>query len=564
MAKVYPNIEPNVENWPIYQQSKNRSQFISELNDFTFEKITSEHSDLERVLTLTIYFENQRVKNNPWKVDPADDKKYWRNASSDLKKALLSDNPQERMQILLKKIIHRYNEEIVGGFQLKTYHFATRNLIRFYRRIYNKFSDKGFLRPWGDAELLYSRMHLHGPVEQIRELAKKGTVLVLPTHNSNLDSVMVGFYTSMFLGLPPFAFGAGLNLLDYEIVAYFINRLGAYRVDRRKKSPVYLECLKAMNCLSIYKGVNNIFFPGGTRIRSGEIENKVKLGLLGSVIQAQRMKLQDKEGQKIFIVPAVFSYSFVLEANSLVEQHLAIRGRERYLKSKRKISSFKKNWKFIRTLFSKKSEITLSFGPPLDVLGNKVDAQGDSLDERGRQIDIKKYFISPETGGIERNDQREKIYTRKLGEKVTESFYQNHVVLLENFVCFVIFEVLLRKFKASDFYSFIVSPPQDVYLKIEELIPNLESCRQVLLKYEQDKKLILTEKFSWDIRDIIDHAVKNVGIYHVQRVIYIERDYIRTDNLKLLYYYHNKLRNYGMESEIDWQITKQLIGEPIS
>jgi len=73
-----------------------------------------------------------------------------------------------------------------------------------------------------------------------------------------------------------------VNLYDVEILAYYMNRLGAYRVDRRKKNPIYLETLKSMASLSLLEGLNHIFFPGGTRSRSGAIEENLKLGLLNS------------------------------------------------------------------------------------------------------------------------------------------------------------------------------------------------------------------------------------------------------------------------------------------
>ena len=63
------------------------------------------------------------------------------------------------------------------------------------------------------------------------------TVIIVPTHFSNLDSILIGYAIDGIMGLPAFHYGAGLNLYDLELVAYFINRLGAYKVDRRKKKP---------------------------------------------------------------------------------------------------------------------------------------------------------------------------------------------------------------------------------------------------------------------------------------------------------------------------------------
>src|SRR5690625_7368921 len=103
---------------------------------------------------------------------------------------------------------------------------------------------------------------------------------MLPTHVSNVDSSLIDYVIETKVGIPAFAYGAGLNLYNFGPAAYFMNRLGAYRVDRRKKNPIYLETLKAMSTLSIKSGVNNLFFPGGTRSRSGHSESRLKLGRL--------------------------------------------------------------------------------------------------------------------------------------------------------------------------------------------------------------------------------------------------------------------------------------------
>ncbi|MFM8486585.1 MAG: 1-acyl-sn-glycerol-3-phosphate acyltransferase, partial [Bacteroidota bacterium] len=116
---------------------------------------------------------------------------------------------------------------------------------------------------------LYERLNIVGDVGTVAELFKHGTVVVVPTHSSNLDSILVGYAMDQIMGFPSFSYGAGLNLYNFGPAAYYMNRLGAYRVDRRKKNEIYLETLKTMSRLSIQRGVNSLFFPGGTRSRSG-------------------------------------------------------------------------------------------------------------------------------------------------------------------------------------------------------------------------------------------------------------------------------------------------------
>ena len=154
---------------------------------------------------------------------------------------------------------------------------------------------------------------------------------MVPTHFSNLDSILIG-WVIQFLGLPPFIYGAGLNLFNIKIIAYFINSLGAYKVDRRKKNPIYLETLRTYSTEALRKGCHSLFFPGGTRSRSGKIEKALKLGLLSTTIEAQRINYEQngEKGGKIFIVPVVLNYHFTLEAPVLINDYLRAKGQERY------------------------------------------------------------------------------------------------------------------------------------------------------------------------------------------------------------------------------------------
>ena len=146
--------------------------------------------------------------------------------------------------------------------------------------------------------------------------------------------------------------------------------------------------------MTILRGVNTLFFPGGTRSRSGQLESKLKMGLLGSVIDAQCQHYQEGRDTKIYVVPMVINYHFVLEAKSLIQQHLSITGKEFYISEKNPFGGYFGFLRFFFRLFRVSSEIVLSFGQPIDVLGNFVDAEGNSLDQFGDPVEIKEYFIS--------------------------------------------------------------------------------------------------------------------------------------------------------------------------
>jgi glycerol-3-phosphate O-acyltransferase len=192
--------------------------------------------------------------------------------------------------------------------------------------------------------------------------------------------------------------------------------------------------------LAIQKGAHSIFFPGGTRSRSGALESHLKLGLLGTAIEAQRnlymQATPDEVVRKIFVVPVTLNYHFVLEAPDLVDEYLTSKGADRYLPEQDKYGSWQL-LQFLFKFFTKGSNISVSIGRGLDVMGNNVDDDGNSLDSQGRVIDTRDYFIS--SGEITIDKQRDDEYTRMLSRRIVSEYHRINRVFASHLVAFVAF-----------------------------------------------------------------------------------------------------------------------------
>jgi glycerol-3-phosphate O-acyltransferase len=553
LANFYEHIIPDISNWPIYKISKDRENFVSRLNDFTYERILSLHEgNLSQLIEKTIYLEKLRSKNTPWKVDPADEVSYWRGLDNEFRVILEKDDNEKEIHTLLKRIINRYSEEITGSFSIKTFKFIRKFLTSFFKRLLNTAAGRNHRRIWGNKHQLRDRIQVTGFVEEFRHLFSKGTVVVVPTHFSNLDSIMIGYSMDAVVGVPAFAYGAGLNLYEMELFAFFMNRLGAYKVDRRKKNPIYLECLKSMACYSLQEGVNNIFFPGGTRSRNGSIEDKLKLGLLGSAVESQRIFIQKEKPDKIFVVPLILGYNFVLEAKYLINSFLKTTGREKYIKSKDQYNSYRKILKFLWSLFSEKSEITLSFGEPMDVLGNKVNAEGTSLDKEGNSIDLTDYFKWE--GNINIDTQRETVYTKMLGDAILDSYYRNNVVLASHLVAFAAFRVLMIENPKMSIFDIVNIPLSEINISHSKFEFVVEQLRESLLIWENEGKINLKDELKGSIAEVIKTGIQNLGPYHPAKPLLYTQEGIESGDLRLLYFYHNRLENYKLDQFIDLSV----------
>lgn len=546
----YPPVLPDIHRWPVYRLSQDRGHFVRQLRTHAFRSLTADGTKSVRaLLERALFMERARIRETPWRVDPPDDRTFWTKVRKRLGKSNEESNRETEYE-LLQEIIHRYAQEIVGTFQISTFQFARRFLTFFFGRLLNTIADRSL---WSRRYKLYDKLNVTGDHLLVRELMQKGTVVVVPTHASNLDSILIGYVLDAILGLPSFSYGAGLNLYNTGYIAYFMNRLGAYRVDRRKKNLIYLETLKAFSRLSIERGVNSLFFPGGTRSRSGQIEPRLKVGLLSTAVEAQRTLSMEGRSEKVFIVPLNVSYHFVLEAASLISQHLREEGQERYLASSRDdASSFRKNAKFIWKLFSNTSEITFSFSRAMDVFGNPVDEQGRSLGKNGEFLDVADYFKLGDQLTV--NAQRESQYSKMLADKIVECYYRDYVVLSSHFVAFLAFEQLKYENKDLDLFGVVKLPSEDILFDVELMRKAASVLLEALIELAEDQKIKLSPLFDTDLDTIIDDGLKNIGVYHAQKPLFRnKKGEIRTESVKMLLFYHNRLLGYQFEEKLPWE-----------
>lgn len=555
--KIHPHVIPDIEDWPIYQLSEDRRRFVQEIDEFTLERLKRQYTNtqLADIIARTIYLERIRIKEEPWKVDPPNERQFWRKIRKRLVVESLDRDELEAAKIneeILQQIIHRYSEEIVGTFRISFFLFARRFLTFFFNRLLNTSLSLKFWQAKGGKLRLQDRLIVEGKVEEVRSLITKGTVIIVPTHFSNLDSILIGYAMDAFAGLPSFSYGAGLNLYNTGYTAYFMNRLGAYRVDRRKKNAIYLETLKAMSNLSIQRGVNSLFFPGGTRSRSGALESHLKLGLLGTVVEAQRAIFEKGSDEKVFIVPLVLSYHFVLEAQFLIEQHLRRMGKERYIDRRDEFKSLRKILKFAWQVFSQGNDITLSFGQPLDVIGNPVDAEGRSRDAWGNLIDVKDYFVTE--GEVRADYQRESEYTKLLADKIVERFHKDNIVLTSHLVAFSAFELLKHQNAKLDLYGLLRLPTEDYVFSEKAMTEVIGQLREELILLEERGEIKLSEQMYWPVEKLIRDGITRLGNFHVAKPLhYDKKGNIVSDSFKLLYFYHNRMVGYGLEQKIRWK-----------
>jgi glycerol-3-phosphate O-acyltransferase len=537
-----------ISQTPLWNFDSLRSSILSDVSARSEGEILSQIEGQPQALDLmlgeALYSERLRLRRTRpnWftKQRFKDDRALWSQVQSGL---LSSPALSDRKQVL-KQILNHYGEEIGGRFNPKIYEFATHAVPWGFSWLLNAASHRTFM-PWKMREEVHSRLRISGEIPSLQKLSQKGTVLLVPTHLSNVDSVLIGYIISL-MQLPPFAYGAGLNLFSNPALSFFMSNLGAYTVDRQKNNPIYKATLKNYSTRILKEGVHSIFFPGGGRSRSGAMEKKLKLGLLGTGLEAQIENMKaGKPNPKIFVVPMVMSYHFVLEASSLIEDFLLEAGKHRY------IITDDESWqpirvaKFFWKIFASQSAVDVRVGKAMDVFGNLVDDEGQSIGPNGTTIDPARWLTT--AGVLGANAARDQEYTRMLGSRISERYHVENTVLSSHLVAFSLFETLRAQYPLLDLYRFLRLTPSQRSIPVERFLSRAEFYHQKVIELAERGKLHLSEELrTSDVKKWVKHGLDHVGVFHENRVVYDIGDAVTTDDMNLLYYYRNRLAGYGL------------------
>jgi glycerol-3-phosphate O-acyltransferase len=150
-------------------------------------------------------------------------------------------------------------------------------------------------------------------LQRIREQARKGPVVLLPSHKSHLDYLLISYvFYREGLQLPLIA--AGDNLAFWP-AGPILRRCGAFFIRRSfKGARLYTTLVDAYVRKILKEGYAVEFFPEGGRSRSGKLLPP-KVGLLSMVADAA-----DAVDTDVAYVPISIGYEKIVEQRSYVEE----------------------------------------------------------------------------------------------------------------------------------------------------------------------------------------------------------------------------------------------------
>ena len=525
-----PHIKPYVprpSDPSIFWFNSERDDIVSDVVKRICTTHEPDRARLEIALNDAAYHEIRRLETQ--RDEEARDRLgYWRSMIRRIGK--MDDTEQRRV---LHTIVTEMTRDVAGNFDPRVYRFARQAAPRLIG---------GIMEPRrlvaAAPESLDRVLKVQGDLERLRQLQNEGSLVFVPTHSSNLDSIVLAQALEIS-GLPPVVYGAGKNLFTNPIISFFMHNLGAYRVDRRIRVSLYKDILKLYSQVMIERGYHSLFFPGGTRSRSGMIERHVKLGLLGSAVEAFTTNQVRRIDRPVWFVPTTINYALVLEAETLIKDWLMEEGQARYIIEDDEFSQIDRWFAFFRKMVGMRGACTIRFGDPIDPFGNRVDARGQSLTPTGRAIDPGGYV--EQRGKPVVDALRDAAYTRELGEVLAQRYEEDTVLMSTQVVAHVLFRDLVQSTPGMDLFARL-RLRGEIGLDRETLCQELGEARDRLCALEAKGRVRTSDVVKEDTpSELLERALSYWNGYHDSTAATLEGNRVVLGDPSLLLYYQNRL-----------------------
>jgi len=277
---------------------------------------------------------------------------YHKNVLDEINRQISEDRVSEKK---LRKKAYNYFREIAADFSIIYIKFFDRALDYIFSKIF-----KGIHYDPDD-------------FRKLREASQKGPLILVPSHKSHMDYLIVSslFYQNKLI--PPHIL-AGANLTFFPMGKIF-RRSGAFFMRRSFKgldlySVVFRQYIKTL----VSEGYSIEFFIEGGRTRTGKLMAP-RMGMLKYLNEA----VEEGYNRDISFVPVTINYDRILEENSY---HNELKGKE---KKEESTSGFVKSRKLLKRQYG---SVYVNFGEPLSYqeMKKETDEEEDLITETADRL----------------------------------------------------------------------------------------------------------------------------------------------------------------------------------
>jgi len=235
----------------------------------------------------------------------------------------------------LRKKAYVYYREIAADFSIVYIRFFEKALDYIFRKIFDgiRYNPDDF--------------------RKIREAANQGPLILMPSHKSHMDYLIISYVFFKNKLIPPHIL-AGSNLKFFPMGKIF-RRSGAFFMRRSFKGmDLYTSVFKQYIKTLVNEGYTFEFFIEGGRSRTGKLVSP-KIGIMKYLIES----IDEGYNRDLMLVPVNICYDRILEENSYQKE---LKGKQ---KKKESTGSFFKSRKLLQKTYG---SVYFELGEPFSFL----------------------------------------------------------------------------------------------------------------------------------------------------------------------------------------------------
>jgi glycerol-3-phosphate O-acyltransferase len=239
---------------------------------------------------------------------------------------------------------------------------------------------------------MFSKVEING-LDKVAEYAKRHPLVLIPTHRSYFDFLIVSLMFYYNYLVPPHI--AARDNMAFGPFGMIFRMAGAFYLRRSFDDPLYKQVFRAYVAYLVREGFTQEFFIEGGRSRTGKTLSP-RLGMLTWDVDA----FLECSRRDLFIVPIAITYERLVEEGGMVDE---LEGGEKTQEST--LALFKAR-KYLQGRFG---TVHVNFGEPISL----DDAMGDRRSPFERQVRGEVKALLPEGSDEEVAALEEKIEAEK-------------------------------------------------------------------------------------------------------------------------------------------------------
>jgi len=274
------------------------------------------------------------------------------------------------------------------------------------------------------------------------------------------------------------------------------------------------------------------------------LEDRLKKGLLGTTFQAWQENLEAGDPRPdVYIVPCTLSYQLVLEAPTLINDHLAEAGRGRYIIEDDEFSKPAVVASFLSRVLNLDASTVVRFGAPLDLFGAPVPR---SLNDRKAASERRKRYVCSRSGAVEWDEQRDNLYTSQLASRIVEAYKVTTTVLTTHLACHVAWNMLAEQQGTTDPFRLVRTDVAGRHLLRSAYLKRLERALDAVKRGAQQG--LWHHDLPATALAVLEIALDRFGRFHKSKALADHGGDLIIEDPRLCLYYQNRLSSIDLSA----------------